>query len=150
MPMLALDLGSIASYSGGLALTRLAHEPIGGALAYAGVATYLLGGPIVHFANGQVGKGFGSLGLRFFSVIPTVALGGAIGGALDTDPHRTGDHQDWGLLLGLLGGMVIGSALDNGLLAYKSETTTNDASWTVAPALDLKRSSLSVHWSGRF
>ena len=29
-----------------------------------GLSTYVLGGPIVHFAHGNAGKGFASLGLR--------------------------------------------------------------------------------------
>ena len=54
----------------------------GGAAASDGVAAlgvtgYVLGGPIVHFAHGNVGRGFGSLGLRVGAPI----LGAGIGAA---------------------------------------------------------------------
>jgi hypothetical protein len=43
-----------------------------GNLAFAGLGIYALGGPIVHWAHGRVGTGFGSLALRV--VVPFVSL----------------------------------------------------------------------------
>src|SRR4051812_25374574 len=36
---------------------------------------YLFGGPIVHWAHGHPGRGFGSLALRFFIPLVTLAIG---------------------------------------------------------------------------
>ena len=36
----------------------------GRGFAYAGLGTYLIGAPIVHMANGNIGKGFADLGMR--------------------------------------------------------------------------------------
>lgn len=67
----------------GVSLLALANAT---ELAYAGVSMFALGGPIVHWAHGQVGTGFGSFGVRL--VIPG---GGALigyfaggGGAVGT------------------------------------------------------------------
>jgi hypothetical protein len=45
-------------------LTFATNTTLGADLGFAGFATYALGGPIVHWSHGAVGKGFGSLALR--------------------------------------------------------------------------------------
>lgn len=62
---------------------------------------YLLGGPIVHFAHGEVGKGFGSLGLRV--VLPLA--GGVTGGLIGVS---TSDGDGFAALGSFAGGASIG------------------------------------------
>jgi len=81
-------------------------------LAWAGVLLYAFGGPSVHWAHGNVGKGFGSLGLR--------TAGPVVGGI--TLCAAMGDSGEFGCLAGLaLGGLLgIGAAVavDSAALAY--------------------------------
>ncbi len=67
-------------------------------------ASYALGGPIVHWAHGHVGKGFASLGLRVG--LPFVA--GLIGFAIDASSHNC--HSSDFCVDGLAG-LVVGSFL---------------------------------------
>jgi hypothetical protein len=89
-------------------------------LAGLGGGAYVFGGPITHWANDEVGKGFGSLGLN-------VGLAGACGliGAL-IGAASAGDGDFAGLAAGLLGGAIglgVGSiaavAIDTTLLTYR-------------------------------
>lgn len=91
---LVMDLGAIGVGSIGIATESTPVYVTGGVLQ-------LLGPPIVHWSHGNVGAGFGSLGVRF--------LGGVIGtvGLLSTDP----DKQKLGLGLGL-GIQVLAIILD--------------------------------------
>ena len=85
-----------------------------GNLIFPGI-TYLIGGPIVHFMEREVKKGFASLGLRVFLPI----IGGFVLYQLcldcDTDGMARLGAVVGGGLLGILGAVVI----DASILAYK-------------------------------
>ncbi len=74
---LATLLGGVASKSG----------PVTGV----GLGTYVLGTPIVHMAHGNIGPGFGSLGLRL--IVPLIGSGiGAIAGLIvGSSQQQTGN-----------------------------------------------------------
>jgi hypothetical protein len=86
-----------------------------GVLAVAGLGVYLLGPPIVHFAHGHVGKGFGDILMRV-----GLPLGlGALGYAAGSDDCRGGDfclptsalYAGLGVLIGYGGAVAIDAAL---------------------------------------
>ena len=86
-------------------------------LAILGVGTFYLGAPIVHFTHGNVGRGFGSLGLR----VGAPLIVGAIG-AGSADCNR--DHEFCGFAE-FAAGVAVGAALavvvDAVALAYDSQ-----------------------------
>lgn len=66
---------TIAADAGWIACAVLASEEDNGTLGNLAVAGYFLGGPIVHWGHGHVGKGFASLGLRLAPIgLLTLAL----------------------------------------------------------------------------
>ena len=103
--------------------TAASGAEAGGALGGLSLTTYLLGGPIVHFAHENVGRGFGSLALR--GGLPIVF--GAVGVQLEDC-----SDGDWfcglsGAVLGGLLGIVTAITVDASLLGYESvpvETTS--------------------------
>jgi hypothetical protein len=71
--------------------------------------TYLLGGPIVHFAHDEVGKGFGSLALR--AGMPfALAIVGGVAGLVAGGSASNGGNND-----GALSGLLIGAGVGFGL-----------------------------------
>lgn len=76
----------------------------------------LLGAPIVHFAHGRVGTGFGSFGLRALAG-PMGALPGLIGYCAATAGVR--GCTETGAAWGLLGGLVAIDLLDGLVLAHE-------------------------------
>jgi len=91
---MATDLASL-----GLLGTALAARS--GGLAFAGVGTYWLGAPIVHFAHGNL-IGFGSLGLRIFGP-PVGFFAGALVGGLVVSGTSGGRGE-----YGAYGGAIVG------------------------------------------
>ena len=130
-----------------------------------GPIPYLLGGPIVHFAHRQPGKGFGSLGLR---VALPLALGGF--GYAVSDDHCAKGLTDWQVLcdspavrgaeIGALIGGVGAIVLDAAFLANEDVATSNKPSVTrsgrverpfhVAPDLQIGRGKGSFGLRGSF
>lgn len=122
----------------------------GGASAMGtGLATYVLGGPIVHFAHGNVGKGFGSLALR-----AGLPASGALAGAV-IELRSCGGESFCGLSGGFFGlavGTVGAIVLDASVLAYKKvppESTAKRSSrfesLAVLPSLSHDGAGLSVN-----
>lgn len=114
------DLGSIALVAAGSSANDEGGDG-GGAMA-AGVGMYFLGAPVVHAANGQWGKGVGSLGLRVGAPL-TGMLGGFMLGTA-TCPEDDGINSAPLCPLGqaLVGGMlglVAASVIDASVLAKK-------------------------------
>jgi hypothetical protein len=89
--------------------------------------TYVIGPPIVHWAHGNVGKGFGSLGMRLVAPV----LGAGIGCALDQSGGELGCLG--GLALGGFAGIVLAVVLDNALLAYDPAPERSQYSLVVSP-----------------
>jgi hypothetical protein len=70
-----LSTDGVALGFGALALTAGSHDKY---LVVTSLGLYGLGAPIIHFAHGHVGKGFGDLGMR----VGMMALGAVIGGGI--------------------------------------------------------------------
>ena len=120
---------------------------------------YLLGGPIVHWANGQVGKGFASLGIRVGAPLTLGVAGALIGSTGGT----SGDWDEFGgaylgAAIGLLAGYATAVALDAALLARKTVKVTPEAEqrsrnklkWSPSAGYDPKQRSFSVGVGGTF
>jgi hypothetical protein len=132
----------------GLVLGGMGNSP---ELALSGVATYALGGPIVHAAHGRWGTAGASLVLRVG--LPTgLALLGANLNSCDrrTDPEGLCPAVSAGL--GFVVGAVAAIALDAGLLAYddvpplKTNRARSPALPSLTPlvAVDSKRTVLGL------
>jgi hypothetical protein len=74
------------------------------ALAYVGVAGYMVGSPVIHAAHGSVTKPFVSLALR----LGLPALGG-LSVALLSKRQPDDEGNDIGYALGIAGGVVVGA-----------------------------------------
>jgi hypothetical protein len=105
------------------------HENASTLAAVVGVGFYALGAPLVHAANGQVGKGFGSLGLRLGAPLVGV-LGGLATGAASCPGEPRPDELPGGsgssnlcpvahAALGFLLGSVTAIVVDASVLAKK-------------------------------
>lgn len=120
---------------------------------------YLLGGPIVHWSNGQVGMGFASLGLRVGAPVVLGFTGAAIGGAAS---DNNGDFVDTGAfagaVLGVLAGYITAVAVDSAVLARKTVKVTPEAAqksrlklrWTPTAGYDPKTKMASAGIGGTF
>src|SRR5262249_12349307 len=109
---LAIGFSGLAVHDGGAKWSQTA--PVGFSIGGAGL---LFGGPIVHWTHGNIGKGFGSLGMR----LGLALLFGAVGFGVGCREGCHGEDAVFGLggfLIGLPVGASIGGALDAGLLAY--------------------------------
>jgi hypothetical protein len=108
-------------------------------LTLMGATLYGLDGFAVHAANGEPGKGFGSLGLRLGSPCVGAATGALIGLAASN-----GCQGDWcgveglvaGSLLGFGAGMVAASIIDISVLAYKRPSSPTATAFAIAPFVD--------------
>jgi tetratricopeptide (TPR) repeat protein len=115
-----------------LAVSSSSGESAGVPVASLGVITYFLGGPSVHVAHNNLGRGLGSLGLR----IGVPIVGGAIGCAAN---DRSGEFR-------CLAGFVIGAALgavpaviiDAGVLAWSTEEQESEPGSTERAGFDLR------------
>lgn len=97
---LAVDVAS-------LALVALSIRAQSGEFALASLGTYVIGPPIVHFAHGNVAKGFGDLGLRLGLPVGGAFLGAGIGCALGGCSGH-GDFAGYGAVIGAVFGTVSG------------------------------------------
>jgi hypothetical protein len=126
--VLLVDAGSILVMIGGAAAQS-------GAVAGTGGLIYLGGPAVVHFAHGNVAKGFGSMGLRLGAPFAGALLGFGVGAA-SCSSDRT-SCAAVGAGLGFLTGYLAGISIDAGLLAYedvKAETSAPAQSGARAPA----------------
>jgi hypothetical protein len=115
------------------------------ALVPMGVGGYLLGGPIVHWGHGNVGKGFGSLGLRVGAPIV-----GAFAGAGMEDCSGGGELCGLaGAFVGFLVGVTAAIVIDSAALAYEEVPAQTEAI-RVVPSLGASRDGLSLGLSGSF
>lgn len=92
------------------------------------VPIYVLGGPIVHWSHGNVGRGFGSLGLR---VGAPLLLAAAFVSGCDGD----GDMGCLGeALIGLLLGSGAAIAIDAAVIARDTVEVEDEVSFSLGPA----------------
>ncbi|MGZ3419971.1 MAG: hypothetical protein ACXVEF_27585 [Polyangiales bacterium] len=110
-------------------------------LAWLGLGTYVLGGPIVHATHGNWGRAAGSLALRVG--LPATLM--TIGCQLDDT------KGDWGCIGAVIGGFVIGtisaSIIDSTALAYER---VPKQSFTVAPTASVTKDSIGLGLAGTF
>ena len=115
----AVDVGAVT-------LLAVGHNSTG--MVGLSIATYALGGPILHFAHGRIGTGVADLFLR--TGLPV--LGGLAGYALTGGATGDGDIPAWAgaAALGLVGGVIAASAIAIGHFAKADEAPPR-----VAPAV---------------
>lgn len=150
-----------ASTTTGLLLMSSSNDTLidaGGAIILGG---YALGGPIVHWSNGQVGKGFASLGLRVGAPLVTGLTGALLGGAFSggcSDGWCDNSGIAVGAFLGTLGGAVAAIVIDAAVLARKTVNVAPEQararapklSWAPTAGFDPRRQMASVGISGAF
>lgn len=111
------DAGAVGLWSLGLVME---DETAGGTVLGAGTALYAFGAPTIHWAHGQVRKGWGSLALRVGLPLAGAGAGLLIGSAV------CGHNDDefipcpvGAMGLGFLSGFVVAPAVDAAVLAIE-------------------------------
>ncbi|MGK3984924.1 hypothetical protein WME99_17890 [Sorangium sp. So ce136] len=96
-------------------------------LVMVGVGGFALGGPVTHWANGNVGKGFISLGLNAGGALGGGLIGMAIASSGDRDGHGWAELAGFGYggALGLLAANII----DIAALEYEERGATERESY---------------------
>ena len=115
------------------------------ALGLLSVGTFVAGGPIVHFAHGNVGKGLGSLALR----VGLPILSGVVGSAVERTQCSGGDFCGvGGAFIGGLAGIAGTIVIDSTVLGYE-RVPERASSWPiVGVAADGERTLVTAR--GRF
>jgi len=114
-------------------------------LVWLGVGGYVLGGPIVHWAHGNAGRGFGSLGLRVGAPIV-----GAFAGAGTEDCSGGGELCGLaGAAIGFLVGATAAIVIDSAALAYEDVPARTEAI-RVVPNVGVSRNGMSLGLNGSF
>jgi len=132
-PIVIADLAAVTLTVAGAA-TASSSSDLGFGLIAAGVGTYVLGGPIVHFSEDRIGTGFASLGLR----VGAPLLGGAVGLGIGSAAVNgcTGEMCGLGALafaaLGVGAGLLAAPIVDSAVLARKP-VTRSQMSLSVTP-----------------
>jgi hypothetical protein len=142
-----------AALTTSMLLLSVNNDDAHAASAVVGLGGYALGGPIVHWSNGQVGKGFASLGLRVGAPVL-----GALTGAIVLLPVSDSDNlaSAVGAIFGTIAGTAAAVAIDSAALARKRVTVTHDEAkrptvqWTPTAGYDKKREAFSVGVGGTF
>jgi hypothetical protein len=159
LPLAIADLGAIGTTAAGFGIwvsdPSLSHLP-GWPVLFTGLGAYALDGMIVHAANGEIGKGFGSLGMRvgmpalagvtgvFVAGLGLAAAGGCHSQHVAPEDYCALDYLGWGFFIGVGAGMVAASVIDNTLLAYKNPADKPPAepgrpTVSLAPVVDPRR-----------
>jgi hypothetical protein len=121
------------------------------------IGGFTLGGPIVHWAHGNIGKGFISLGMN----VGGAALGAGTTAAVVCAP--VGCNSEGGALLGFLAGMVGGgigllaaNIVDVSVLSYGEHAPPRPApvvGWrpiSLVPTIDIQKERFSFGLRGTF
>jgi hypothetical protein len=122
-----------------------------------GSAGLLLGGPIVHWARGNTGRGFEVLGLNFGVPVVGAAAGIGVGCAAG---GCSGGSGGVGIILGMVfggaAGLLTAIVIDVSVLSFdKSAPVGSTASkrspgWTIVPDLKLSREKTTFGVAGVF
>ncbi len=141
-------------------VTSLALAPVGDGEASA--ATFLigypLGGPIVHWANGEVGRGFGSLGLRVGAPLVLGIAGAGLGFAVGDCGNAGCNGPIVGAATGVVAGYVAAIVIDSAVLARKTvqvdtaerRSATGTFKWSPTGGYDPKQRTLTLGLGGTF
>jgi hypothetical protein len=111
----------------------------------AGTGGLVFGGPIVHWAHGNVGKGFGALGIITATALIGGGVGVGVGCAVKVFESCTGEDAGLsrliGFMIGLPFGAAIGAAIDVSVLAYGTREVAAPPGriGTLLPMLDVRR-----------
>jgi hypothetical protein len=127
---------------------------------YLGLGAYSIGAPIVHFANGEVGNGIGSVALRVVTA-PLGALAyNAFSGARRTCDTPSNEPSNCGYGMMLAGGVgVLTLSIIGGIIAIDAAAVARPdasrrprtaASMEYVPNLVLRHDSAMVTWGGAF
>lgn len=120
----------------------------------AAVATYFLGAPVVHFMHGNVGRGFGSLGLRLVAVVPLMVAASCTEN-VDPEPD-SGGGECLGVVVGgaLLALLMIPAAItiDAAALAWEKKVVSPGQAlrWSLTPYYKRHTGTAGVHVVARF
>ncbi len=85
---------------------------------FVGLGGFVFGAPILHWVHGNVGKGFGSLGIRLALPAAAAGIGAAIGAGADQAARSGTSGATTAAVIGFLSGVVGASLLDALVLAY--------------------------------
>jgi len=114
---LLVDAGALTLLVAGIAADDQSART---AIGVGAGAVYVVGGPLVHGLHGRGLAAVGSFGLR--AGLPL--LGGLVGALLgDLAPYDDGDEVVRGTVVGALGGIAAGVALDATLLGWERVPT---------------------------
>lgn len=147
-----LDLAAVGIFVGGWAADD-------GNIVGAGYMGYILGGPIIHWAHGNVGKGFASFGVRVGIPLGGFLVGGLFGYGFGGGSDGNGKFKSFGsdsngpVVGATIGGalaVILTSALDAGVMAYTKPKPRETASFTWMPKLDLRPGHTAVGVGGTF
>ena len=149
---LVADALSIAVIAAGGAADE--SQVVGG-----GIGAFLLATPIIHMAHGNVGQGFGSIGIRL--LLPLTAFGiGALAGLIGTagdSVSDTGEDVLRGAFYGLLVGVAGCAIIDAAAFAYTKEKVEPAAlrlrperRFTLAPSFRLRAGGGALGLAGTF
>lgn len=152
-------LGSSATLGTVIGLSAAATRADGLAFVGMGIGGVgaLFGGPIVHWAHGNTGKGFGALGLNIGVPVLSGGIGVAVAcGAGGCSNSSGGFGVFFGLLvggsLGLIGSMIIdvtALAYDNNM-PVAATASRKAPGWTLVPDLKITREKTTFGFAGVF
>lgn len=153
---LSLAVSDVVAY--GLLISAIPAKS--GWPALGGLGVYVLGGPIIHAANGQTARGGASMGMRVLFPVGGFLAGGAIGAAAGCERG-----SEWGCLgafavggvLGSFAGAITASVIDDaylGKVPIPKEPRSGAAlllrTATLVPYVDPKRETYGLSLGGAF
>jgi hypothetical protein len=145
-------VGLIGGFGGGASgsdVVLLAGLSIGG-------AGFLFGGPIVHWANGHIGRGFGALGLNFGMPLVGAGLGAGVvcvSAGCDADQ---GVDIFLGVVIGGGLGLIASMVVDVTVLSYEPSTPVASTArakapgWTMLPDFHITKEKTTFGVAGVF
>ncbi|WP_437683355.1 hypothetical protein [Sorangium sp. So ce131] len=86
-------------------------------LLLASFGGFALGGPIIHWGHGNIGKGFASLGINFGGALAGGALGAALASGAEVGRHV--EPVAVGFFFGGCAGLLAANIVDIAVLAYE-------------------------------
>jgi len=144
----ATDLSAVGLTLVGIAAnSSRGSDNLAAPLLIGAVGTYVLGGPIVHVANGNVGKAFGSLGLRLGVPSGTSLLAFALtGGGTSCSGDMCGLGPAVAGAFGFGIGMLAASIIDISAMSYKKVPVS--VPLIIVPSLDLQKGAAGLNLVG--
>ena len=118
-----------------------------------GLLTYVLGAPIVHFAHGNFGRGFGSLGMRLGAVL-LVLKTAACDDEIDPETDSGGDCLEEMVESMLLGLVLLPApiAIDAAVLAREEKVVHPGTAfgWSITPYYERRTESGGLRFQATF